>query len=135
MSSRGELALRQAQLWLAEEEAGHRVLSPSEREEIESLLALAQQELGHKSREPNLPPITGDLAAGAWSSTAGDGSGRLRWAVTPGEAFTASEAYKAISDPSRRSERWSTGLVEIGPSPSAYGQTKGTLFWGVQVSM
>lgn len=45
----------------------------------------------------------------------------------PGDMFVQSEGFKAISDPSRRGQQWSTGPIEVG-RPAL--QMKGTLLEG-----
>src|SRR5204863_8210970 len=106
--SNAELALRKAQYLLAQEEAGERVLTSSDRAEVERLLAIADEGLGRKA--PNMPPPTDLNFSGSQSSVSGDGSGRTFDMSSAGAAFIASKGYREIRDPSRRGDTpWSSG--------------------------
>lgn len=82
---------------------------------------------GRNATEAEISAVGRMLGGGA---VAGDG----RWSGAPvatayrhdpGRAFVESEGFKAICDPTGRPERYSTGLVDVGP----YGamEMKGTL--------
>jgi HK97 family phage major capsid protein len=97
-----------------------RALDPDERQHVESLLNRAE-ERGEMERRLKATGLFGDggqtLSAGNY--TAG--------AMTPGQIFTSSEAYKSLfGEGGARGEKWTIPPVEIG----TYTGMKGTLLEG-----
>lgn len=113
-----ELAL-EAKGVVARADAEGRELSSAEREYVEGLLDQAGRE---KSRQ-QLDMLGREIGAPGGNTTAGVPF----TADDPGTRFINSEGYKAIADPARRSERWTTGMIPVTDGP---WMTKGTLLEG-----
>jgi HK97 family phage major capsid protein len=86
----------------------NRALTADERQHVENLLERAKD---HHSAEKAIREIGGDLFGGgqrvvtkSLADHGGDG---------PGDLFVRSEQWKAIADPSRRAQQWTTGPVDI----------------------
>jgi hypothetical protein len=117
------LALAQeAQAMFARADAEGRVLDQDEREYVDTLLTRAE-ERGDAERRLKATGLFGDgtgplMSAGDYAAGA---------AMTPGEIFTSSDAYKSLFGPGGgRGEKWSIPPIEI----AGHWQTKGTLLEG-----
>jgi hypothetical protein len=122
MSTALRLAEEAKAIFEAADEA-NRVLSSDERRYVEDLLERAKQ---HGEAERKIKAIGEQL--GSPSSVFPAGSDVSTGGLTPGERFVSSQGYKSISG-GNRAERWSTGMVDVGPSQVALG-AKGTLLEG-----
>src|SRR5215212_10702846 len=121
MSTALRLAEEAKAIFEAADEA-NRVLSSDERRYVEDLLERAKQ---HGEAERKIKAIGEQL--GSPSSVFPAGSDVSTGGLTPGERFVQSGGYKAVLRD--RGERWSTGMVDVGPSEVALGM-KGTLLEG-----
>jgi HK97 family phage major capsid protein len=112
--------LQRAHDWIDRIEAEGRDPTASEYAQIDELIdqARTQAEFDRKMHEVGVeigaPPASFDFAP---------------LALDPGSRFVNSEGFKAVQDPARRSQSWSTGLIEI-TGPPQHWQTKGTLLEG-----
>jgi hypothetical protein len=117
-----------------------RSTTQSEHDRIETLLAEAEQAAASDRRlegvlkgSPSVPGVglSFILGTGGGSVFMGGGANAgVPFGQGPGDVFVNSDGFKAIMDPARRSDRWSSGLVEVTGPPTAYAQTKGTLMEG-----
>jgi hypothetical protein len=84
-------------------------LTPKEAGEVEELLARSREE---RSIEQQIKQADGTGSAPRVTLAGGGGASPY---ATPGERFVQSAGYKAIADPSARSQQWSSGPVDVGP--------------------
>ena len=90
-----------------------RPLTADERSYAQGLLNEAD-DVG--AMEKQLAGLGHQLGGGSMQTLNGGQSGQ-HIADDPGTRFIQSEGFKAIADPTNRSERWTTGLVEISDGP------------------
>ena len=103
------------EIW-ADSDAENRELTWQERREVDGLLGqIAEKKQAHHAN------ATLDGAGGGWER--GGGSG-LALGNGPGDVFIRSAGYKSIRDPSARTQKFSSGLIEVSDYPLS---TKGTL--------
>ena len=125
-----ELA-QQAQEYFLRADAEGRELTTTERRDVKSLLAQAERASNMEARA-GLETIGRQLGGGNMTTIPGAGfpigdpAGSPIPGLTPGEVFTSSPGFKAVQA-GQAGETWTTGLVEVSPSPRGYWQTKGTL--------
>ncbi len=84
-----------------------RVATTEERREAERCIERAKQMQAERDLSLSLGGSLGAVKAGG---------APLMQNLTPGEAFVQSDGFKSIQDPTRRPERWSTGLIEARSS-------------------
>lgn len=117
--------LREAETILTDAASEQRPLTDVEGRWVKGLIESAQQASDVSRRLKGISPLTAEQAAffATGRATAAPG-------LTPGDLFVNSDAYKAIQDPQRRSQNWSTGPVTIS-GPGAFAlEAKGTLLEG-----
>ncbi len=123
--SRAVRLARQANELIHQADLENRVLTGEERSYIRGLLDEAR-EVGEIEKSIN--EVGQHLGAGMPSYASGDSPAAGAWA-SPGEVFVGSEGFKSIADPTRRAEKWSTGLIELPGMVPSLGM-KGTLLEG-----
>lgn len=124
-SSRAARLVAEVQETFEAADRAGRELSVSERVEIQAMLDEAES---LSSAQKSIDAIGRQLGSGGLASVSGPPVG-ITPALSPGAMFVESPGFKALSDPSRRGQKFSSGMIEVGPpGPFSMGiEMKGTL--------
>ena len=101
------IAAEMEAVWKAAE-AENRDLTPAERSHMEELVEAARSQHRIEEQIKQLDPRSVSFVT--------EPNGPRRATGGPGDVFVQSKGWQQVADPGARGQRWSTGLVEVGPS-------------------